>query len=78
MKERIMDVIFILVVVYFCIAAYGKFRTEDASVETTYQVTCVDDVLSGIVVKKGDRYYRQGGIDSVWIPMQQCALEPIK
>lgn len=46
--------------------------------QTEYKVTCVDDILTGKVIKKGGKYYRQGSDISVWIPLQQCALEPIK
>lgn len=43
-----------------------------------YEVTCVDDILTGRFLFIDGQYFRHGATKATWIPLKQCGLEPVE
>jgi hypothetical protein len=43
-----------------------------------YEVSCVDDILTGRFLFIDGQYFRHGATKATWIPLKQCGLEPVE
>lgn len=78
--NSLLDMCIGAVLLMLVIAMHGKYGNQGHPIEqaTEYEVTCVDDILTGRFLFIDGEYFRHGATKSTWIPLKQCGLEPVE
>lgn len=78
--KTFLDICIGIVLTIIVIGFYGKYGSYEHPIEeaTEYEVSCVDDILTGRFLFIDGEYFRHGADKATWIPLKQCGLEPVE
>ncbi|AUS01590.1 TMhelix containing protein [Vibrio phage 1.287.O._10N.286.55.C7] len=79
-STSILDMLLGALILSAAISLYGMYGNYEHPIEESaeYEVTCVDDILTGRFLFIDGQYFRHGATKATWIPLKQCGLEPVE